>query len=211
MTRPDTDILIDFQDISLVRNKDPLFSRFNFAAAAKDKYLIQGRSGSGKTTLFKLMLGFDTPDTGQVLFDGMPVSKENILKIRKQIFYLSQDIDLRNDTVINVLKEILFENGRPLPDKTLLEPYITLLELKKGIFDQEIAELSGGERQRTGLLICFLLNRPVWILDEPTAALDDLLKQKVTDYILNSDKTILVVSHDEVWKNDDRIKIKRLN
>ena len=78
------------------------------------------------------------------------------------------------------------------------------------LLEQNIKDLSGGERQRVGLLIGFLLDRPVWLLDEPTSALDDAMKRKVSKFILGQDKTIVIISHDDVWKQHKEIKIKRL-
>ncbi|MCK5541738.1 MAG: ATP-binding cassette domain-containing protein [Desulfobacterales bacterium] len=85
----------------------------------------------------------------------------------------------------------------------------TFLDLDDAIFSQTIKELSGGERQRIGLLICFLLDRPVWLLDEPTAAIDDHMKKKVADYILDQDRTIIIISHDSIFKENKKILVER--
>ena len=54
-----------------------------------------------------------------------------------------------------------------------------MLELGNEILDQDMQKLSGGEKQRLGLLVGFMLNRPVWLLDEPTSSLDEQLRKKV--------------------------------
>ena len=202
--------LIEYQGISIYKNGSPLFTGFDFSVSPGEKVLILGRSGTGKTTLFRMLLGFETPDSGDVLFNRLPVTKAHIRDIRQQVFYLSQDIDLRHEPVSGLIEEIMEENRLNMPEDDTLDRYITLLELDRGILNQNVKDLSGGERQRTGLLICFLLDRPVWLLDEPTSALDDLMKQKIADYILDRDKTVLVISHDDVWKTNQNMIVREV-
>lgn len=77
------------------------------------------------------------------------------------------------------------------------------LELEYDILDKNFQELSGGEKQRIGILITFLLNRDIYLLDEITSALDVNLKKKVADYFLaREDWTILEISHDREWYRD---------
>jgi putative ABC transport system ATP-binding protein len=211
MNCPPANDIIEYRNIELIRNGKQLFDRYNLTVSKNEKILVSGKSGSGKTTLFKLLLGFDKPDRGCILFQGLPVSRAHILEIRQHIFYLSQDIDLRNQAVSALLNEVLQANRTPFPAADILDRYLNLLELMSDTLNQEVNELSGGERQRVGLLLGFLLNRPVWLLDEPTSALDDAMKEKIADYILNCTKTILVISHDEVWKNHCRTAVQRLS
>ncbi len=81
-------------------------------------------------------------------------------------------------------------------------------ELDAKIYAEEITELSGGEKQRIALITALLLNRQIYFLDEPTSALDAKLKRKVTDYFLSLEgKTVVIISHDEIWKEIPEIKI----
>ncbi|MGL5545200.1 MAG: ATP-binding cassette domain-containing protein, partial [Cetobacterium sp.] len=79
--------------------------------------------------------------------------------------------------------------------KNLFE-HFNLFSLEKDVLNKNINELSGGEKQRLAFIITILLDREVWILDEITSSLDQDMKEKVTQYILNSDKTVILVSHD---------------
>jgi putative ABC transport system ATP-binding protein len=202
-------MVAEFENICLSRGNKNIFSGFSFNINKNEKILIQGKSGIGKTTLFRILLGFQAVDSGKVRFNGLDINRENIRKIRARIFYLSQDIDLRKEIFKEIFEEIFSFNNVEYSDR--LEEILCLLDLPHNIFDQNIKDFSGGERQRAGLLICFLLNRPVWLLDEPTSALDDKMKQKVADYILKCENnTAIIISHDEAWKKNDIIKIKRL-
>ena len=158
--------------------------------------------------MFKLLLGFGTIDKGEVIFNGHKISKAHITGIREQIFYLSQDIDLRDGIINNLINEILRANSIKYKNDKLNE-LLNFLDLNIEILEQKVKDLSGGERQRIGLLICFLLDRPVWLLDEPTSALDDVMKKKIADFILDQEKTIIIISHDSVWKKNKNIKIER--
>ncbi|MCK4767463.1 MAG: ATP-binding cassette domain-containing protein [Desulfobacula sp.] len=201
--------MINFESVYLKRNDKKIFSELNFFVQKNEKVLIQGKSGIGKTTLFKILLGFETIDRGRVSFNDLDIVKKHIKEIRHQIFYLSQDIDLKDGRVSRILDEIGDQNILKNQNNAHFTNLLNFLELNNKILNQTIKELSGGERQRIGLLICFLLDRPVWLLDEPTSALDDIMKKKIADYILDQEKTIVLISHDPVWKKNDAVKIER--
>jgi len=194
--------------VYLKRDTKKNFSNLNFWVQENEKVLISGKSGIGKSTLFKVLLGFETVDRGSVLFNKYKIAKEHIKTIRQQIFYLSQDIDLQNEKLKNLLDQIFEQNLNKNRIDQLTE-LLSLLELNNKILEQTTNELSGGERQRIGLLICFILNRPVWLLDEPTSALDNTMKKKIADYVLKQDKTVVIISHDAVWTAANKIKIER--
>lgn len=200
--------IIAFENVSLNRNHNPVFSNLNLSVHRNEKVLLQGRSGIGKTTLFKLLLGFETVDNGSVTFDGHAIDAAHIKKIRQQIFYLSQDIDLKQEIVGSLIDEILLFNKKTIAARQLTA-LLSFLELGKTLLKQNVKALSGGERQRTGLLICFLLDRPVWLLDEPTSALDDAMKIKLAEYILAQNKTMVIISHDDVWKKNTSMRVER--
>ncbi|MCP4672304.1 MAG: ATP-binding cassette domain-containing protein, partial [Desulfobacula sp.] len=186
-----------------------IFNNFNLTILENETILIQGKSGIGKTTFFKLLLGFGTIDSGNIFFKGYKIDKAHIHAIREQIFYLSQDIDLRHGTIGNLINTILDANSIKYKNNNKIDPLLSFLELDPTLLEQNIKELSGGERQRVGLLIGFLLNRPVWLLDEPTSALDDAMKKKIANFILDQQKTIVIISHDDIWKQYQNIKIER--
>lgn len=203
------DKMIKFKSVYLTRKDKKIFSNLDLTIRENEKVLIRGKSGIGKTTFFKILLGFEKIDKGLVRFNGFRIDKSHIKEIRAQIFYLSQDIDLMNKKVGCLVDEILAANYKKGLSIHGLDPYFSLLDLDDTILDQEVKDLSGGERQRIGLLICFLLDRPVWLMDEPTSALDGPLKKKVANYILDQRKTIVIISHDDIWKKYNAVKIER--
>jgi UDP-glucose/iron transport system ATP-binding protein len=201
--------MISFESVSLDINKIQIFSDLNLGINKNEKRLILGRSGRGKTSLFRLILGFEQPSSGQILINGLRVDKVNITQIRRQIFYLSQDIDLKDEQIISLVTDIWKFNFAKEPPLEEINSYLEFLELPSAILQKKTMDLSGGERQRIGLLIGFLLDRPIWLLDEPTSALDDAMKEKIAAHILSLDKTMVIISHDHVWRNQSNLKIKR--
>ncbi|MBT3175519.1 MAG: ATP-binding cassette domain-containing protein [Desulfobacula sp.] len=201
--------MIKFESVYIKRKDKEIFSDLDFSVQKNEKTLIKGKSGIGKTTLFKILLGFEPIDKGRVSFNGLDIVKEHIKDIRQQIFYLSQDIDLKNEKVKTLLDEIWKHNLLKILDNTRFPVLMNFLDLNEIILNQSVKELSGGERQRIGLFIGFLLDRPVWLLDEPTSSLDEKMKNKIMDYILGLEKTIIIISHDDVWEKNKTIKIER--
>ena len=205
--------MIRFEDVHLTFSGKKIFSGLNLAAQENEKLLITGPSGCGKTTLFRTLLGFERINAGRIYCGDLEVSARHIRAVRDRIFYLSQDIDFRNAPVEELLEEIFsYEPNHGLlsgPEhrRSLME----MLDLDEEIRQQNLAELSGGERQRLGLLVGFLLNRPVWLLDEPTSSLDERLRKRVMHYVLEVGKTVVVISHDDIWRQNEALRVERWN
>ena len=200
--------MIRYHDIHLEYSGKNIFSGFSLEVAENEKLLISGPSGCGKTSLFKILLGFTPVTSGKVVYQDHEVGAHNIRAVRRNLFYLSQDIDFRNAPVNEVLDEIFnYEANRDLVAMPAhREHLMQLLDLDGDILQQDMQKLSGGERQRLGLLVCFLLNRPVWLLDEPTSSLDESLRRKVVDYVMSMSKTVLIISHDNIWRHSANLK-----
>ncbi len=197
--------MISIQDMNYTMDGNSVFSDFSMEIEAGTKMLIKGRSGSGKTSLFRLLLGFTAPDAGSIRIMGLTLDKAHIREIRNQIFYLSQDVDLPQETGHTLIARLDRLNREHPLLLDSLDRFLTLLALPPSLLGKNIAVLSGGERQRLGLLMGFLLDRPIWLLDEPSAALDDAMKAIVAGHITALDKTVLVVSHDRVWEEQPDI------
>lgn len=201
-------MLIQLEAAGLNHGLSPVFSDKKMLVGSGDKILIKGASGSGKTSLFKVLLGFETLDCGMVLFDGKPITSERIHDIRDQIFYLSQDIDFKNEPVGPMLDRIFTARNKIISSERL-SAQLEFFELDDTCLEKATLDLSGGERQRMGLLIGFALDCPIWLLDEPTSALEDRMKLKIADAIMKNAHTILIISHDSVWEEQPDITIHR--
>lgn len=163
---------------------------------------IIGRSGSGKSTLARLMMGFYTPDDGQLLLDGLDLRQVDVADLRQQVGYVAHDLPL----LAGSLRDNLTLGARYVTDARMLEvaELTGVTELARNHplgFDRPVGErgqlLSGGQRQAVLLARALLLDPPIMLLDEPTSHMDnsseDLLRQKMLG--LMQGKTLLLVTH----------------
>jgi ATP-binding cassette, subfamily C, bacterial LapB len=163
---------------------------------------IIGRSGSGKSTLARLMMGFYTPDDGQLLLDGLDLRQVDVADLRLQTGYVAHDLPL----LAGSLRDNLTLGARYVTDARMLEvaELTGVTELARNHplgFDRPVGErgqlLSGGQRQAVLLARALLLDPPIMLLDEPTSHMDnaseDLLRHKLST--LMQGKTLLLVTH----------------
>ncbi len=163
---------------------------------------IVGPSGAGKSTLISLLLGFIRPERGELLADGVQLSRWPLAAWHARIAWLPQQPTLLHGSIRDNL--LL---ARPNADDAALQEALTLAgiaqpvaELPDGL-DSAIGELgqglSGGEAQRIALARAFLRDAPLLILDEPTAALDaeteDIVRAAISR--LAHGRTVISVAH----------------
>lgn len=190
--------MINFKNISLKFNDKIILNNFNLIVNAGEKILISGVSGKGKTTLLKLLLGFSTPNSGSILVDNLELNEQTINIIRNKIGYMPQSTPFLNVKVEKLIHTIFNykENLKTKLDMSILTQTLKEFNLDSNILSKNINQLSGGEKQRLAFVIIILLDRKIWILDEITSSLDQDMKEKVINYILNTNKTVILVSHD---------------
>lgn len=191
--------MINFKNISLKFNDKIILNNFNLIVNAGEKILISGVSGKGKTTLLKLLLGFSTPNSGSILVDNLELNEQTINIIRNKIGYMPQSTPFLNVKVEKLIHTIFNykENLKTKLDMNILIQTLKEFNLDSNILSKNINQLSGGEKQRLAFVIIILLDRKIWILDEITSSLDQDMKEKVINYILNTNKTVILVSHDK--------------
>lgn len=186
-----------------------VFRNLNVEVMPGEKVCLSGPSGSGKTTFLNLLMGFQTPDKGGVWTLGEEVDKTSIRRLRTNIAWLPQEISLDAETGRDLLLAPLrFKTNRHLlPDENQVRRILDDLILEPELLDQQSDTLSGGQKQRIALASCLLLQRPLLLLDEPTAALDDDSANAVASLVMAlKDVTLISVSHDERWlRQMDRV------
>jgi len=164
--------------------------------------VLIGPSGCGKSTLLRLMIGLIEPDQGEVLFDGEPITPENVMLVRRKIGYVIQDGGLfphlsARDNVGLLAKYLGWEKDRI--DARISE-LAELTRLPREALDRFPAQLSGGQRQRLGIMRALVLDPGVVLLDEPMGALDPLvrydLQEDLRKIFQSLGKTVAMVTHD---------------
>jgi ATP-binding cassette, subfamily B, bacterial len=163
---------------------------------------VAGPSGSGKTTWLRAMLRLVHPTTGSVLVGGVPIAALSRQDIGKLIGYVNQTPFVFSGTIrANVAYEkpaATTEEIQAAARKANIHDEI--MAMPEG-YDTVVAErgsnLSGGQRQRLALARMFLKDPPILILDEGTAALDNISERLVRDAIKNVrvNRTVIMVAH----------------
>lgn len=194
---------IEFHDVYFeYEAAKPIFSKVSLGIGSGEKILIAGPNGSGKSTLVKLIMGFYSPQRGEILFDGLPLHDISPISLRERISIVSQNTFLFSDTIRNnILYSAPDATEEELREAMLLSGAIEFVRgMEKGI-DTEIGErgvrLSGGERQKLSIARAILRKSDLIIFDEATTHLDDSSVLLLRDLIKNrfTDKTCLVISH----------------
>ena len=173
---------------------------------------IIGPSGSGKSTLLNMLGALDTPDSGQVLINGVDLARQKDLSDfrRHEIGFIFQlhnllpNLNVQENVEIPLMDANMSEKDKHRRALLFIEA-VGLLDKRK----QKPNKLSGGERQRVAIARA-LVNFPSIILaDEPTGALDTKNGQKVLDVLRfvheSIDATLIIVTHDiDVARMADR-------
>ena len=195
-------MLLKCENLDFSYPGEKLFSGFSFEVNEEEHVVFRGESGSGKSTLFKLILGFEAPDSGQLLYRGKPLTGDHVKTLRQDTAWLPQDLNLGEGTVKEVM-DFPFSftsRGNSVPDHDTRIETLKDLGLDSDSYTKEYSDLSTGQRQRVGLALCLLLDKPILMLDEPTSALDEASKELVWKKLQRLEpKTILSTSHDPWW------------
>lgn len=171
---------------------------------------IFGRSGAGKTTIVKLMMGFYQLHGGYIYIDGQNINNIKLEKLRSNISFVNQKVDLFNDTVIHNIKYgnnvSSYQIQRYIEQNQILPVFKNLQNGLNTIVGVNGANLSRGQRQTILLLRAIMRNTKIIIFDEPTSALDHKTKTSIMSIIrkVSRGRTILIITHDsDVLKYTD--------
>lgn len=155
-------------------------------------FAILGPNGSGKTTLIKSILGMVIPQKGEIKLNGEAIKGK--WHYRNKVNYLPQIAQFPDNlTVLELIKMIKNLRPQPANDEELIE----LFKLKP-FLDKKLGNLSGGTKQKVNLVLAFMFDCPLLILDEPTTGLDPVSLIHLKDLILKekeAGKTILITTH----------------
>jgi subfamily B ATP-binding cassette protein MsbA len=163
---------------------------------------IVGPSGAGKTTLVDLLPRFYEPTRGEILLDGVPITRFTRSSLRRLMGIVSQETVLLNDTVLaNIAygrSDFTLEQVRAAARAANADEFV--LRLPDGyntLLGERGTRLSGGQRQRIAIARALLRDPPILILDEATSALDTESERLVQEAIdrLMAHRTVLVIAH----------------
>lgn len=166
-------------------------------------YFIMGNNGSGKTTLLKNILGILSPQSGNILINGIDVSSIDKRALSRMVCYVPQAISINTDfSVINFLSlgrtpYLGFSGKLNDEDFQIIDKYARLLNVEKS-YNTPFNKLSGGQKQMVAITRSLIQDTPMLILDEPMSALDigkqvDVLR--LLYKISEEGKTVIITTH----------------
>ena len=184
------------------RPEIPVLQNISIALPAGQRTAIVGPSGAGKSTLFSLILGFNNPSSGKLLFDGTDSQDISLECLRSQIAIVPQEVMLFGGTI---MENIAY--GKP--GASIEEIQLAATQANANDFINELPEqyqtlvgprgtkLSGGQRQRIAIARAILADPKILLLDEATSALDSESERLVNEALerLMAGRTSMVIAH----------------
>ncbi|MFF4399899.1 thiol reductant ABC exporter subunit CydD [Streptomyces sp. NPDC001480] len=174
----------------------------SFTVEPGETVALVGPSGAGKSTLLNVLLGFVRPDAGRVRIGGADLAGLDPVQWRSRVAWVPQRPHLYAGTIaenVRLARPDADDDAvrRALRDAGALEFVDALPEGVETLLGEDGAGLSAGQRQRLALARAFLADRPVLLLDEPTAALDGATEADVVAAVrrLAVGRTVLLVVH----------------
>ena len=187
------------RDLGCVRGTATLFRGLSFDIAAGEWVAVRGPNGSGKTTLLRCVAGLTRPEHGAVTWDEAPISRRRT-HYHASLLYaghlpgLKDDLDAEEN-----LRGALRLRGLAVPEAAFAAVLADVgLERRRRL---PARRLSAGQRRRIGLARLILDPAPLWVLDEPLAALDDAgerLFERLLERHLAGGGLALIATHHEL-------------
>ena len=194
---------IKFKNVDFAYDEKVILNNINLSIRKNEFIVLVGSSGAGKTTIVDLLCGLFTPISGELMIDGVNILDLDVLKWRRFIGYVPQDLFLFHDTIAN--------------NVSLGDPNIKISTMEKALQSADAWEfvsalpdglqtnigerglkLSGGQRQRISIARAIVGNPKLLLLDEATTALDPETEQKILTTLRKLSYegiTIIAVSH----------------
>ena len=196
--------MIKFKNVTKIYLPDStVFQDVSFEIKEGEFVSIVGKSGAGKTTLVHLILGLETPTSGEVIFKGLNLSdadSSKIQEIRRKIGVIYQDYKLLpKKTVYENVAYIMQVEGKENEEIEIEVPKVLEVIGLKDKINSFPHELSGGEQQRLAIARALVNHPDIIIADEPTGNLDPYNTYEVISLlkkINETGKTVILATHD---------------
>ena len=185
-------MMIHVTDLHKKFGKNPVLSGLELSIEGGGIFAVLGPNGSGKTTLIKSILGMVIPSKGSIGVKGNSI--KNKWAYRRDISYMPQIADFPGNLKVKELMAMIVDlrqkpgDGERLVKLFKLEPYL----------NKKFSTLSGGTKQKVNIVLAFMFDSPLLILDEPTNGLDPaalIQLKELLDQEKKNGKTILITSH----------------
>jgi Cu-processing system ATP-binding protein len=184
--------MVDIQNLHKQFNNNIVLSGVDLHIKKGGITAVLGPNGSGKTTLIKSILGMVLPNKGNIQVLGENI--KNHSAYRNKIDYLPQIANFPNNLKVSELIRMIKDLRKDTSNDEVL---IKLFKLKP-FLNKKLGNLSGGTKQKVNIVLAFMFDSPLIILDEPTTGLDPISLIRLKKLIQEEKdrgKTILITSH----------------
>lgn len=190
--------MIEFRKVSFSYDGErPVVENLSFTIEKGESVGLIGANGAGKSTLMKLLLGL-LSGTGEILVDGLSVTKKNLPSIRQKLGFVLQDSD-NQMFMPTVYEDMIFgprnyglskDEAERRVDKVLSQLNLTSLKHRHN------HKLSGGEKRMAAIATILAMQPEAILMDEPSTALDPVNRRTVIRTVNALPQTKLIASHD---------------
>jgi phospholipid/cholesterol/gamma-HCH transport system ATP-binding protein len=208
--------MIKLADLRKSFGKQKVLDGLDLEIEAGKTTVIIGRSGGGKSVLLKHIIGLLRPDSGEVLIDGVDITKlgdRHLNEIRKKFGMLFQEAALFDSMTVGENIAFPLREHTRMKEREIRETVADRLHAVglTGVEGKMPSELSGGMRKRVGLARAIAMHPQIVLFDEPTTGLDPVMTEAINRLIIDTQKqfnfTCVVISHDiqSIFEIADRI------
>jgi osmoprotectant transport system ATP-binding protein len=194
--------VIEFRNVSYQVDSVQVLSDLSLHVARGETLVLLGRSGSGKTTTLKLVNRLVVPSSGEILVNGAPNDRVDVIQLRRGIGYVIQETGLfPHFTVERNIGLVPKIEGWPAERiRGRVGELLQLIGLGADLASRYPHQLSGGQRQRVGVARALAADPKILLMDEPFGALDPLTRDELQrEFLLlqqRLNKTVVFVTHD---------------
>lgn len=211
-----SNVKIELRNVEKRFGKKEILTGASLQIARGTTQVILGKSGTGKSVLLKCVLGLEPIQGGEILVDGVEVSRlkgAERMELMAKFGMLFQGAALFDSMNIweNVAFVMLQQGAKQAQAKEVALEKLRMVGLKPEVAEQNPADLSGGMRKRVGLARAICHNPEIIFYDEPTTGLDPITADVINDLIIKLQKelkcTSVVITHDmtSAFKVADRM------
>jgi ATP-binding cassette subfamily B protein len=197
---------LQFEDVTFKHQSADILAlnKINFSAARGDTIAFVGPSGAGKSTLVKLLVGLYTPKSGNILYNGIPVTRVDLNELREKIGFVTQDTQLFAGTI---RENLLFVRPQATDEECMevlhkAATHSLLARADRGLntlIGEGGVKVSGGEKQRLSIARALLRRPQLLVFDEATSSLDSLTEEEISKTIrevaTNQEAITILIAH----------------
>lgn len=195
---------IEWRGVSFSYDK-PVLKNVTARMDLTQNHIIRGENGAGKSTLIKLLLGMETPQSGEISVLGSATGQLDKTLFPSEIFYLPQKAPVFDLTAGQMFLAVTVR------ERAFAQRLSQLGEDFNEFREKPLAEMSEGQRKKFYLALAFSGDAKLLILDEPTNHLDDAGRKTLAEWIAQRGRGVVVISHDSVFEAVDAVCWKLQN